>query len=71
MLWTFYRDCRHVSYEIRLSAYGPGYELVVRLPDGSERLERFDDSNALNRRALEVQWNLVADGWWSANHHGP
>lgn len=66
MLWTFYRDCRHVSYEIRLSAHGPGYELVVRLPDGSERLERFDDSSALNRRALEVQLNLMADGWSSA-----
>ena len=65
MLWTFSRDQRHVSCEIRLSLSGSGYELVVRHPNGSERLERFDDANTLNRRALELQGHLLSQGWES------
>lgn len=66
MLWTFTRGRRQLSCEIRLALLGPGYELVVRHPDGSARLERFYDTTTLNQRTLELQRHFLSDGWHSA-----
>jgi hypothetical protein len=66
MLWTFYRDGRCLNYEIRQALDGSGFELIVRYPDGREVSERFTDSGALNRRALELQNNLLNGGWFVA-----
>lgn len=66
MLWTFCREGYYRHYEIRLPLDGTGYEMVVRNQDGSARVEKFDNSESLNRRALEVQRQLVSDGWWVA-----
>ncbi len=62
MIWFFYKDGEHLHYEIRTDGAATN-ELVVRFPDGSERLERFEDSNALNKRVLELQQELTQDGW--------
>jgi hypothetical protein len=66
VLWTFYRDGRCMNYEIRQSLDGSGFELLVRYPDGVEVCERFTDSEALNRRALEIQSRLLDGGWFVA-----
>lgn len=66
MLWTFSRNGRHLHYEIRRAVDGFGFELVVYYPDGRQDCERFADSAALNRRALEVQQALLDGGWFIA-----
>ena len=63
MIWFFHRGPDRLQYEIR-EADGPvGYELVVRHPDGTQRIERFPDSVRLLERSLELQRSLVSDGW--------
>ena len=66
MLWTFCRQGQQVCYEIRLATDGPEFELVLRFANEPERVERFADSVALNRRALELEEKLLGDGWWLA-----
>jgi hypothetical protein len=66
MLWTFYRDGRCVNYEVRNAPDGSGFELIVRHPDGGETREQFANSEALNRRALELQNSLLDGGWFVA-----
>jgi hypothetical protein len=41
-----------------------GFELVVIHPDGRQTTEQLADSAALNRRALELQRELLADSWF-------
>lgn len=66
MLWTFHRKGEQLVYEIRLSADAPGFELAIRQPDGTETVERFTDSTGVDRRSLELQQQLLNDGWWLA-----
>lgn len=63
MLWTFCRKGRYLHCEIRLPLQGPGYEMVIQDPNGSERVEKFENSVSLNQRALQVQQQLRVDGW--------
>jgi hypothetical protein len=49
--------------EIRQQIEGDRFALVVTLPDGSERVEMFDDSTALNRRSVELEKMLSGKGW--------
>jgi hypothetical protein len=42
---------------------GHGFELVIIQPDGSELVERFDDSSTLARRQAELESSLTHDGW--------
>ena len=65
MLWTFERGGEHLRCEIRREGAGPGYELIVTNPDGSQRMERFEDTNALIKRTLELQSELIEAGWRS------
>jgi hypothetical protein len=64
MLWTFCRQGKQVFYEIRLPADGAGFELVLRFANEPERVERFTDSVALNRRALELEEMLLGESSW-------
>lgn len=66
MLWTFHREGKQLVYEIRVSADARGFDLVIRQPDGTETVERFPDSAGVDRRALELQQQLLNDGWWLA-----
>jgi hypothetical protein len=66
MLWTFQRKGEQLVYEIRLSADTGGFELAIHQPDGTETVERFTDSAGVDRRALELQQQLLNDGWWLA-----
>lgn len=66
MLWSFHRDGEHLVYEIRTRADAAGFELIVRNPDGAETVELFDDHIAVDRRAEQLQRELLESGWWLA-----
>ncbi len=39
------------------------YELRIVTPDGSERVERFDDADDLTKRQHAVIEEITGDGW--------
>ena len=63
MLWIFERQDQRLRCEIRHESGGPGYELIITSPDGSERMERFDETAALIKRSLDLQRDLIEAGW--------
>ena len=63
MMWIFERQGEHMRCEIRREGDGAGYEMVVTLPDGSERMERFGDTTDLIKRSLDLQRELLETGW--------
>ena len=62
MVWFFERQGRYVRCETRKTSDG-AFELVMTDAEGTERVERFDDSGALARRQVAVERELAADGW--------
>jgi hypothetical protein len=66
MIWTFHRKGEQLVYEIRRAPDATGIELVIQQPDGTETVERFADHSGVDRRALELQRQLLKDGWWLA-----
>lgn len=66
MLWSFHRGGEHLVYEIRTRADAPGFELIIRKPDGVETVEYFTDHLAVDRRAEQLQRDLLETGWWLA-----
>jgi len=62
MVWFYERQGTFIRCETRSSQTGAGFELVVN-PDGSERVEHFDDSSTLARRQSELENTLSHDGW--------
>jgi len=54
MVWFYERQGAFIRCETRAAASGIGFELVVIQPDGSERVEHFDDSATLARRQAEL-----------------
>lgn len=62
MVWFYERQGTFIRCETRTAAAG-GFELVVIQPDGSERVEHFDDSSTLSRRQAELENTLTHDGW--------
>ena len=62
MFWWFERSGKFLRYEARELGDG-GYELCVIDPDGTERVERFDDSGELTNRQVEFERQLARDGW--------
>jgi len=65
MIWIFERDAQRLRCEIRRESAGPGYELIVTNPDGSQRMERFEETSALIKRSLDLQMKLIEAGWRS------
>ncbi|HYT74132.1 MAG TPA: hypothetical protein VEL79_05245 [Vicinamibacterales bacterium] len=63
MIWFYERKGEHLRCEIRQQIEGDRFELVVTLPNGTERTEFFDDSSTLNRRSLELEKLLCGKGW--------
>ena len=62
MIWFFERQGEYVRCETRKTADG-AYELVITKADGTEDVERFDDSSTLAKRQVEIEQGLTADGW--------
>ena len=63
MVWFYERQGAFIRCETRNAVLGRGFELVVIQPDGSERVEQFDDSATLARRQAELESTLSHDGW--------
>jgi len=63
MLWIFERSGEQMLCEIRREGAGLGYEMVLTGPDGSQRMERFDDTGDLIKATLELQRELLETGW--------
>ena len=63
MIWFFERKGEHLRCEIRQQLEGDRFALVATMPDGTERVESFEDSTTLNRRSLELEKILRSKGW--------
>ena len=63
MVWFYERQGTFIRCETRDVSRGTGYELLIIQPDGSESVEKFADSAALERRQQELQMSLVNTGW--------
>ena len=63
MIWFYERKGEHLRCEIHQQMEGDRFALIVTLPDGTSRVEMFDDSGALNRRSLELERILRGKGW--------
>jgi hypothetical protein len=63
MLWIFEREGEQMRCEIRREGVGAGYEMIVTNIDGSQLMERFEETSALIRRTLELQRELLETGW--------
>ena len=63
MVWFYERQGNFIRCETRNANTGAGFELVIIQPDGSERVEHFDDSATLARRQSGLENSLTHDGW--------
>lgn len=63
MIWFYVRKGDHLRCEIRQQVEGDRFELAITEPDGTERVERFDDSTALDRRARTLEREWREQGW--------
>ena len=63
MLWVFERQGEQMRCEIRREGAGAGFEMIVTTPDGSQRMERFGETNDLIKRTLDLQRELLESGW--------
>ena len=62
MIWFFEKKGQFVRCETRKAADG-FYELVITDADGSERVERFEDSASLAKRQVSLEQSLTHEGW--------
>jgi hypothetical protein len=62
MIWFFEKKGQYVRCETRKADDG-AYELVITEADGTERVERFEESAAMARRQVELENSLTAEGW--------
>jgi hypothetical protein len=67
MVWTFHREGKRLTYEIRPTPDQSAFEIIIHEPEGAERLEQFDSAAAVDERARLLQQQLVNDGWWLAS----
>lgn len=63
MIWFYERRGEHLRCEIQQQIQGDRFALIVTLPDGTERVEVFEDSTMLNRRSVELERMLREKGW--------
>ena len=64
MFYFFKRGAETVQCEVRAASDGPGYEIVIIEPDGTERVERFATSEQVHGRWLELHRRFEHEGWW-------
>lgn len=63
MVWFYERQGTFIRCETRDAPNNIGFELLIIHPDGSEKVERFTDSQSLEQRQRELQSVLTHDGW--------
>lgn len=70
MVWFFKRGAAQIDVEVHRHLQRGGYTLEVTFPDGTERIEHFDDPARLVTRTLAVQQRLIEDGWMPSSPLG-
>ena len=63
MIWFFDRNGQRLRYEIRRTADGEAYELVVTYPDGRTEIELMVEPSELLKRCAELAESLQDEGW--------
>lgn len=63
VIWFYERKGEHLRCEIHQQIQGDRFALIMTMPDGTERVEWFDDSGALKRRSMELEKQWQATGW--------
>jgi len=63
MVWFYERHGTYIRCETRDALDGDGFDLLIVNPDGTERVEHFEDSGKLTRRQQELESLLTVDGW--------
>jgi hypothetical protein len=63
MVFFYERQGAFLRCEARTAENGPGFELVIIQPDGTEEIEHFDDSSKLTQRQKELEATLAHEGW--------
>ena len=63
MIWFYERKGEHLRCEIHEQMEDNKIAFIVTLPDGTERVELFDDSAMLNKRSRELEILLRQKGW--------
>jgi hypothetical protein len=64
VFYFFKRGTETVQCEVRAASDGPGFEIVIIEPDGTQRLERFATSEQVHTRWLELHKRFELEGWW-------
>ena len=65
-LMVWFSNCRMASpqfLKVRCDEQDAGYLLAASYPDGSQRLEQFDDARSLLEGRMRLQGELIRDGW--------
>lgn len=70
MIWYFTRGTAQVDVEVHRQGMSGGYTLQVTYPNGSERMEHFDEPARLVTRTLAVQQRLIEEGWMPSSPLG-
>jgi hypothetical protein len=64
VFYFFQRGTETVQCEVRSAADGPGYEILITEPNGTERLEVFATSEEVHNRWVALHKRFADDGWW-------
>ena len=63
MLWCYHRGNTRIDLEIRKNLDRDLYEIVISYPDGSEDLTQVEEAKALIDCVLQLQSDLMTEGW--------
>ena len=63
VIWFYAKHGHHVRCEVRAAANGNQFDLVITDADGSERVERFEDSASVTQRTLQLEAEWIGQGW--------
>lgn len=63
MIWFYAKHGTHLRCEVRQTADGRRFDLVITDDNGSERVEQFDDSASVTRRTLQLEAEWMRQGW--------
>jgi hypothetical protein len=61
VIWFYSKQGRHLRCEMQID--GDRFALVITEPDGTERVESFDDSASVTRRSLQLEAEWLRSGW--------
>ncbi|HEX7018367.1 MAG TPA: hypothetical protein VF159_00040 [Gemmatimonadaceae bacterium] len=71
MIWCFTRNQAQLDIEVSRAVISGDYVLTLTSPDGTERVERFSAPERLITRVLDVQRDLITNGWMPTSPAGP